>query len=381
MAMYSAQAVLPQLSADLGVGVGASTLAVSATTGLVALAIIPSSAVSERFGRIEVMRISAIAAGVLGLLVPLAPTFAVLVVLRALQGVALAGVPAVAMAYLAEEVRAGSVGRAMARYVAGTTVGGLAGRLVTSLAVDVMSWRWALEVAAVVSIGFTVLFLRTVPPSRRFRAVSVGPIMLSRAVIEHLRRPALAAQFALAFLLMGGFVSMYNLLSFRLLGAPFDLPQTLVGFVFCAYLAGTVSSGWAGRLADRRGRALVLTGSVVIATAGLALTLTESVAPVLVGLVLFTGGFFGAHAVASGWVGILAVTHRAEASALYLFCYYLGSAVLGSVVGAVYSAAGWTAAVAVVGGFLACALLIALALVAAGRRPAPGEGRPLSSGG
>ncbi|WP_353650076.1 MFS transporter [Nakamurella sp. A5-74] len=379
MAMYSAQAVLPQLSADLGVNVGSSTLAVSATTGLVALAIIPSSALSERFGRIEVMRISAVAAGVLGLLVPLAPSFAVLVVVRALQGIALAGVPAVAMAYLAEEVNAGSVGRAMGRYVAGTTVGGLAGRLVTSLALDVMSWRWALEVAAVISIGFTALFLRTVPASRRFSAVPVGPITVSRTVIGHLGRPALAAQFALAFLLMGGFVSVYNLLSFRLLGAPFDLPQAVVGFVFCAYLAGTVSSGWAGRLADRWGRAPVLTVSVVVSGAGLALTLTSAVAPVLIGLVLFTAGFFGAHAVASGWVGILAVTHRAEASALYLFSYYLGSAVLGSVVGVVYSGSGWTAAVAVVGGLLGLALVIALTLLVRSRGVRDTQRRPIGS--
>ncbi len=47
-------------------------------------------------------------------------------------------------------------------------------------------------------------------------------------------------------------------------------------------------------------------------------------------MLLFTGGFFAAHSVASGWVGLIATDHRAEASALYLFAYYAGSSVAGA---------------------------------------------------
>ena len=61
-----------------------------------------------------------------------------------------------------------------------------------------------------------------------------------------------------AFLLMGGFVAVYNYLGFRLHGEPFGLPTTLVSLIFLAYLSGTVSSLWAAGLTTRFGRRNVL---------------------------------------------------------------------------------------------------------------------------
>ncbi|WP_029136033.1 MFS transporter [Nakamurella lactea] len=361
-AMYAPQAVLPQLTTAFGVDAGAATLAVSATTGLLALTIIPASVLSERFGRTPVMTVSAVSSAVLGLLIPLSPTFELLVVGRALQGVALAGVPAVAMAYLAEEVDHGAIGAAMGRYIAGTTLGGLSGRLITGLALDVMHWRWALEVAAAAALAFTVIFIRSAPASRRFTPTRIAPRAVARNVLGHLRNPALAGLFVLAFLLMGGFVSIYNLVGFRLLGAPFGLPQALVSLVFCFYLAGTVTSATAGRLADRFGRGRVLLVAVVITGVGLVALLSGTLAVLLIGMLLFTGGFFAAHAVASGWVGRRATEHRAEASSMYLFGYYLGSAVIGAGAGVVFAAAGWGGAVGYVGGLLTFAAVIAIVL-------------------
>ena len=44
----------------------------------------------------------------------------------------------------------------------------------------------------------------------------------------------------LAFLLMGAFVTVYNLLSFRLLGDPYRLPASVVSLLFLTYLVGTL---------------------------------------------------------------------------------------------------------------------------------------------
>ncbi|NKY17188.1 MFS transporter [Tsukamurella spumae] len=346
--MYSTQAVLPELTRVFGAAPAVSALAVSATTGLLALAIIPVSALSERFGRTRVMTVSAVAAVLLGLVIPLAPTLPVLLGLRALQGIALAGVPAVAMAYLAEEVDGRDLGGAMGRYVAGTTIGGLLGRVVTAVGLDVVAWRGAMEVFAVAAALLTVVMIRTLPASRFHvpKSVSVGTTV--RGMLGHLRRPELTTLFVLAFLLMGGFVSVYNFLGFRLLAAPFVLAPGVVGLVFLIYLAGTVSSGAAGRLADRVGRRRVLLASIATMGAGLAVTLPDSTPAVLAGMVIFTAGFFAAHSVASGWVGRLATEHRAEASSGYLFCYYAGSSVLGASSGAAFAALGWTGLVVAV---------------------------------
>lgn len=379
VSMYSAQALLPALTDGFGVAPATAALAVSVTTGLVALAIVPASVLSERFGRTRVMVISAAVSSVVGLLLPLSPNIGVLLAGRAVQGVALAGIPAVAMAYLAEEIHARDLGSAMGRYVAGTTIGGLVGRLVPSAVLDVASWRWAMEAAAVLALVLAVVMTRTLPPSRKFRPQRVHPRVVATNLAGHLRNPALAVLFLLGFLLMGGFVSAYNFLGFHLLDTPFSLPEALVGAVFLMYLAGTYTSAAAGAAADRLGRAPVLLGSVVAMVAGLAVTLVPLLPVLLLGMLVFTGGFFAAHSVASGWVGRLATEHRAEASSLYLFAYYLGSSIAGAVAGIAYAHGGWSATVGFVGGLLAVAVVAASAMFRQARRrdpvAGPGEDR------
>lgn len=359
VAMYCAQAVLPSLATDFRVSPAVSALSVSATTGLLALAIIPASALSERFGRTRVMTMSAVASALIGLALPWSPSMGVLVVLRAVQGIALAGVPATAMAYLAEEVDRRHLGGAMGRYIAGTTIGGLAGRLVASCALDVTTWRWALEIAALVALAFTAVFVRLAPESRHFAPQPVGLRTTSRALGQHLRTPALLGLFVTAFLLMGGFVSVYNMLGFRLLASPFDLSEAVAGSVFLMYLSGTASSAVAGRLADRFGKGRTLITAELVSFVGLVLTLPTSLPVVLLGVLLFTAGFFAAHATASGWVGLLARVHRAEASGLYLFSYYVGSSVVGACAGIAFSVGHWTGTVGYVGVFLVLALVVA----------------------
>ena len=368
VAMYCAQAVLPAIAGDFSVSPAASALTVSATTGLLALAIIPASVLSERFGRTTVMTVSAVASALIGLVLPLSPSMGVLVVLRALQGVALAGVPATAMAYLAEEVDRRHLGAAMGRYIAGTTIGGLAGRLVASFTLDLGTWRWALEVAALVALAFTVVFVRLAPASRYFSQQSIGLRATSRAIAQHLRTPALLGLFATGLLLMGSFVSLYNMLGFRLSAAPFNLPDAVVGVIFLMYLSGTVTAAVAGRVAERFGRAGVLLVSEAVTLGGLLLTASSSLSVVLVGVLLFTAGFFAAHAIASGWVGLLAREHRAEASSLYLFAYYVGSSVLGACAGLAFSRGGWGVEVAYIAVFLVAALVVGVAVARLARR-------------
>lgn len=359
VAMYAAQAVLPDLTHEFSVGPATAALAVSATTGFLALAIIPASAISERFGRVRVMAVAALTSALLGCLAPLADSMGVLVTVRAVQGIALAGVPATAMAYLAEEVHRGHLGAAMGRYVAGTTIGGLSGRVLASFVLDHADWRWALEAAALAALGFTGLFLARAPRSVYFEAAPVGMRTTSTNLVTHLRNGRLVAIYLTAFLLMGGFVSVYNMIGFRLLAAPFSLPESIVGLVFLLYLAGTVSSAIAGRLADRIGRKTVMVGGEVAAAVGLVITLPANLWCVLVGVCVFTAGFFAAHSVASGWVSIIAARHRAEASALYLFSYYAGSSVLGALSGFAFSHGAWNGVVGYVAALYAAALGLA----------------------
>jgi predicted MFS family arabinose efflux permease len=361
--MYCTQALLPALSAYYRISPTVSALTVSLTTGMVALCIIPASMLSERYGRIRVMLTSAVASSVIGLLLPFSPTLSLLIVGRALQGMALAGVPAVAMAYLAEEVHASSLGSAMGRYVAGTTLGGLIGRIIPSLVVDVSNWRVALLASSVTTLAATVAFAVLVPRSQYFTAKPANVRATFENLAGHLRNPVLFKLFSLGFVLMGGFISVYNYLGYRLTAQPFGLASSMVGLLFVLYLAGTWSSTFAGRLADRKGRGFVLSGALPIAVLGLLATGPHAVAVIVVGVGVFTAGFFAAHTVASGWVGAVAWQDRGPAAALYMLGFYLGGSMGGAIGGLVYSVGGWAATVTFVGALLLTGLLLAGLLV------------------
>ncbi|MNL53400.1 Inner membrane transport protein YnfM [compost metagenome] len=77
---------------------------------------------------------------------------------------------------------------------------------------------------------------------------------------------------------------------------------------------------------------------------------------------VFTFGFFAAHAVASGWVGQMARGYKALGASLYLLVYYVGSSVLGAWGGHFWAANQWPGVAAMAGGLLAIALAISAGL-------------------
>ncbi len=360
--LYSTQAVLPIIAADLQVTAAEAALTISLATVGLAAAVLPWSFLADRIGRVRAMAWGISAATILGLLAPLAPSFPVLLGLRTLEGMALGGIPAIAIAYLNEEVNKAHAALAAGSYVAGTTLGGLAGRLVAGPAGELWGWRAAALAVSVMAAAAAVLFLVLVPPARNFTAAAASGFRGALTTLAgHTRNPRLLAIYVQAFLLMGGFVAVYNYLGFRLSGAPFSLPATLISLIFLAYLSGTVSARWAAGLTLRFGRRNVLVAGTVLMVAGLALTLTQLLVLILAGLLLFTGGFFAAHSIGSGWTGVIASTGRAQAASLYNLAYYLGSSVIGWAGGLLFQSLGWNAlALAVMG--LACATAVITAV-------------------
>lgn len=376
--LYSPQAVLPLIAHDLGIGAAHAALAVSAATIGLAIGVIPWAALADRIGRVQVMTVSVSAATVLGLLVPFAPSYQLLLAGRVLEGFLLAGVPAVAVAYLTEEINAGHAARAAGTYVAGTTIGGLSGRLVTGPIAEFASWRvGVLTVAALCGLA-ACAFVKLAPPALGFTP-SRSHRDLGRRLWTNLRSPRQLVLYGQGFLLMGGFVAIYNFLGFRLMAAPFHLPQTVVSLVFLAYLAGTWASARAGAEAARFGRRTVLLASIATMIVGVGITLSSSLVAVLAGLVIATAGFFGAHAIASGWVGAAAAEGKAQASALYNLFYYAGSSAIGWFGGVAFDAAGWPAVAGVVIALSVLAALLACTLPYQPRSYHSGEPRNYQS--
>jgi YNFM family putative membrane transporter len=357
--LYSVQPLLPLFAAQYGLTAEAASLAVSLATGPLAIGILFAGFVSDRVGRRPLMIAAMFAAGALTVAAAVVPGWSGLLVLRFLTGVALAGVPAVAMAYVAEEVDAGAVGAAMGLYIAGSALGGMAGRLVVSVVADLEGWRWALAAVGIAGLAMAEAFRRLAPPSRNFTPSVGRPGALLRSAGSLFTDRAMPLLYLEAFLLMGVFVTIYNYAGFRLMRAPYGLSQAAVGAVFLLYVLGSVSSAKFGTLAGRRGRRTIFWIPVVLLIVGVALTAMTPLALVIAGIAVGTIGFFGAHSIASAWVGRRAQAARGQAAAFYLFFYYMGSSVLGSAGGVAWTHAGWPGVTAF------CLLLGVAALVIA----------------
>lgn len=377
--LYCVQPLMPVFARQFGISAADSSWVLSISTLALSVSLVLGGALSDRIGRKPLMAYAMFGAGACTLLCALAQDFTQLLALRALLGVALGGMPAVAMAYLGEEIEPESLGMSMGLYIGGSALGGMLARVAASVATDYLSWRIALASIGAAGLYAGWEFWRSLPESRNFRPGQPGLKAMAQGARMHLRDGGLPWLFALAFLLMGVFVSLYNYIGYRLLAAPFGLGQSAVGLLSVLYLIGMFSSVWAGRLADRIGRRNVLWMVMGMTMAGLALTLSASLAVIVAGMALATFGFFASHSVASSWVGRRARAPKALASALYLFFYYLGGSLVGWLAGLAWERFAWTGVVTVLLALLGAAMLIALRLRALA--PLPGAAMPLTSAG
>ncbi len=236
--LYVAQGTLPNVSSAFRVSPATAALTVSLTTLPLALGVVFAASVSERRGRRGLLVGSLLAAAGTTLVTGLSPSFGVLLVLRVLTGLALAGLPAVAMAYIVEEVEAGNLGSTMGLYISGTGLGGLAGRLLGGLLAGLYDWRVGTAAVGLIALAGSVYVARALPASRHFVA---QPERLWSQVSKsrvHLADPVLRRLFVCGFMLMGAMVAFFNFLQYRLEAPPFDLTAGSAALVFLLYLAG-----------------------------------------------------------------------------------------------------------------------------------------------
>lgn len=354
--LYSVQPLLPQLAHYFKVSSASSSLALSVTTFSLAGGLLISGALSESWGRKPVMVVALVVACTLGVLTTLVTDWHTLLVLRTLLGLALSGLPALAMAYIVEEFDPTSLPVAMGTYVSGTALGGLLGRLVTGVLSDLGGWEWALGGISGLGAVACVFFIFFLPASKHFVAQPLSLRGLVNNYTQHLRHKELRTLFLLPFLLMGSFVALFNYIAFYLSNAPFSLSSSFIGLLFLVYLLGIWSSNAAGKKVSQHGARLVLLASIAIMLLGALLSLVSYLSVIILGLALFTAGFFAAHSVASGLIGQKAKKAHAQASALYLSFYYLGSSVLGYAIGWVWQQGGWWAVIICLSAILLVAL-------------------------
>ncbi|EKT4468009.1 MFS transporter [Pseudomonas putida] len=360
--LYCVQPMMPLLSLEFSINAAQSSLVLSVSTAMLAFGLLVTGPISDRIGRKPVMVCALLCAALATLASAVMPTWELVLATRALVGLALSGLAAVAMTYLSEEIHPQHIGLAMGLYIGGNAIGGMSGRLISGVLIDFVSWHTAMLAIGGLALVAALVFWKVLPESRNFRPQPMNPRSLLDGFAMHFRDAGLPWLFLEAFLLMGAFVTLFNYIGYRLLAGPYHMNQALVGLLSVVYLSGIYSSAQVGALADKLGRRKVFWASILVMAGGLLLTLANPLTMVILGMLVFTFGFFGAHSVASSWIGRRALKAKGQASSLYLFCYYAGSSVAGTAGGVFWHQAGWNGIGLFIGSLLAVALLVALHL-------------------
>ena len=360
--LYCVQPMMPILSREFAINAAQSSLILSVSTGMLAIGLLITGPISDAVGRKPVMVFALFAAALCTFASALMPTWQGVLVMRALTGLSLSGLAAVAMTYLSEEIHPQHIGLAMGLYIGGNAIGGMSGRLISGVLIDFVSWHTAMMVIGGLALIAAIVFVKILPPSRNFRPRTINPRGLLEGFTMHFKDAGLPWLFLEGFLLMGAFVTLFNYIGYRLLGAPYHMSQAVVGLLSVVYLSGIYSSAKVGALADKHGRRRVFWMSLTLMFAGLLVTMLSPLPLVVLGMLMFTFGFFGAHSVASSWIGRRATKAKGQASSLYLCCYYLGSSMAGTLGGVAWNYGGWNGVGMFIGGLLIVALMVAARL-------------------
>jgi YNFM family putative membrane transporter len=366
-AMYSTQPVLPQIGHDFGVDAATAGLTLSSVTFALALTSLGAGRIVDHFGSRRVMIVCGVTLTVLSCLAALAPTFALLVLIRVAQGIVIPGITVGGLAYLHNDLPPSWRGRVSGFYIATNTIGGLVGRLAVGLLVVVVTWRGGLAaVAGMVALGTATLILgmpRTAPAA--FAGVQ-RPTAAEPAFWDIARRlwwaPLIGATVFFPFL------TVFTYTPYRLEGAPFFLSPARANLFYLVYILGALASPLAGQISDRIGRRPAIYLGLSVASVGLAVSLIERLPLALLALALVCIGVLSAHVVANASVSdganVLGPGARATALSLYTMGFYLGGALGAFVPGIGWEHWGWPGVVA------PCAVAVLGAGLCALRTPA-----------
>ena len=343
--LYAPQPLLGHLQdvfhaskAEVGLTISASTAAVALFAPLVGM-------LADRTGRRRVIVGALVVLAVLTALAATASGLGSLIAWRFAEGIGVAAVYVVLLAYLTEEAGASSLGAALAAMVAGNVLGGFAGRTVAGAITELGGWRAAFVVLGGIRLAGAIAAGALLPASRRFAPRRErGPSL--RAVARGLIAPRLVATYAVGFCTLFSLVALFTYAGFYLGAPPFLLGPGAIGALFTVYLVGAVITPVAGRWVDRIGERRVLAWSFAAASLGALLTLVPALVAVLAGLAIAASGVFVAQVASTSYLRTAAPPQlRSLASGMYVTWYYIGGSVAGVAPGLLWARTGWAGTV------------------------------------
>lgn len=339
--LYCVQSILPIFSKQFYLTPAESSLSLSAATAMMAIGMLFTGPLSDVIGRKLIMFFSLFIAAVLTILFSYMNYWSEIILLRALTGLSLSGVVAVAMAYISEEIDPSSLSFSIGLYISGNTIGGCSGRLLCSILSEKFSWHIALMIIGLSSLISSCFFLYLLPSSRNFNSIPINLRLFLKNFYCHLTNPILFILFIIGFILMGSFVTIFNYISYRLILKPFCLYPSTIGLLSIIYLTGVYSSPKAGILMQKYNYNNILKIALFLMIIGIIITQKNNLFTIILGLIIFSGGFFASHSVVSSWISSCARIAKVQATSLYLFFYYLGSSIFGTIGGVFWYVSQW----------------------------------------
>ncbi|WP_134504474.1 MFS transporter [Pseudomonas aeruginosa] len=325
--LYTTQGIFDELAASFHISAHQSNWSITATTLAVALA---APFVGRLSGGRERSRVIAFAASLLCvpmLLAAHAGSFAAFLLWRFAEGMLIPLLFASSVAYIGERWSGGAVIELTSLYVAGTILGGFAGRFLTGLLTEEWDWRVAFRILAGLTLLIAVAIRSLLPANSGRHAPAPGKRPL---VSRELFRAPLLSSYAVGFCVLFSQVAMFTYIGIHLSRPPYSLDTAQLGSIYAVFLLALLVIPASGRLARTRPHRQLLLGASLLGVCGSLLTLAPGLPTILVGLALSATGVFLAQSTVNAFTASNAGTDKAGAVGLYLTCYYAGGS-LGAV--------------------------------------------------
>ncbi|WP_095162561.1 MFS transporter [Pseudomonas sp. Irchel 3F5] len=317
--LYATQGILAELAQSFAVDARHVSWSITATTLAVALVAPFVGVLTRRWSQKTVLVAATLMLSVPGLMLAGASDLNSLLLWRFVQGMLIPVIFATSVAYIGERWSGAKVTEVTSLYVAGTILGGFAGRFLTGLVSEYLGWREAFVLLAMltllIGLGIHGLLPRVVRP--------VESTLTNNRISRLCNKPLLAA-YLVGFCVLFSQIATFTYVGLHLLAAPFNLGVAALGSVYAVFLLALVVTPIAGKLRGARPPAHLVLVAGVLGLCGSLLTLFSSLWWIVLGLALSSTGVFLAQAAANAFVTTTAKHNKAGAVGCYLTFYYLG---------------------------------------------------------
>ena len=279
---------------------------------------------SDRLGRVRVMRLTLFGAAVAGVLSSLAPNLTVLIIARALAGGLFAAVIPASLVYIGDTVGIGTRQKALADLMAASAVGTALATVFGGLAAYLDGWRVAFAAPALAGVALAVLLARLPEPKAFSEQKREGPLVQAGRVLV---QPWALIVVGIALVEGAVILGFLTFLAPSLESAGFS--PAVAGLAVGLY--GLAVLGWTRAVklvANRLGAsALILIGAGMLSLGYASGAVGQSLASVSVAAILVGGGFAFMHSTLQTWATEVVPEARATVISLFAAALFAGSGV------------------------------------------------------